>query len=284
MIARFERPVLSKKGQTFFYKCRNLNNLPHWHTENEIAFVVSGNVEINVNNHDYSLTEGMCAFFKSGEIHQIKGTPDSIIQVVKTSVGTVSEIIREKSLLSPVLQNNQPVIQCFYEIEKELKSESEYNDIVADSISTYCIARMFREEETVLAREIFKPEEDYKKLMMWISEHYNHINFSDAASYMNFSKPYFSKYFQNLTGIKFSQYLNILRVSAAVEKITAGEKNMTTVSVSCGFGTIRNFNRIFKLLTGYTPNSLPTNYHYPYIIAGGDHLGYDPTLSESEFL
>ncbi len=282
MIAKYERAVASEKNQTFFYKCRNLNNLPHWHTEHEIALVRSGKVEINVNNQEYLLTEGMCAFFKSGEIHQMKGTPQSIVHVIKTSVGSHTDLLKEERLKSPILRHCEDMDHTFCEIEKELKQKKKYCDLIADSLIISAVARMFRTEETISEQQSPRPEEDYKKLMMWILEHYNHITFEDAANYMNFSKSYFSKYFQNLTGLKFTQYLNHLKVSAAVEKIMSGEKNMTDISVSCGFGTIRNFNRVFKLLTGHTPKSLPVQYHY--MIAGGDNIGFDPTLSESEFL
>ena len=75
----------------------------------------------------------------------------------------------------------------------------------------------------------------------------------------------------------FTRYLNIVKVSAALEMLSAGEMSVTEIADACGFGTIRSFNRVFKELTG----TIPT-------IAQGDAViirdvlsdgGFDPTLS-----
>jgi xylan 1,4-beta-xylosidase len=73
-------------------------------------------------------------------------------------------------------------------------------------------------------------------------------------------------------------------VSEAVEKIKEKKMNMTEISISCGFGTIRNFNRVFKLLTGYTPKSLPDNYSNIYNFKDTDEKSFDPTLNCTEIL
>ena len=60
--------------------------------------------------------------------------------------------------------------------------------------------------------------------------------------------------------------------------------NMTEISISCGFGTIRNFNRVFKSLTGYSPKSLPSNYAYIYNFKDTDEKSFDPTLNCTEII
>ena len=35
---------------------------------------------------------------------------------------------------------------------------------------------------------------------------------------------------------------------------------MTAISVKCGFATVRNFNHVFKKITGYSPCMLPEDY------------------------
>lgn len=46
--------------------------------------------------------------------------------------------------------------------------------------------------------------------------------------------------------------------------LRSGEKtSITDVSVRCGFNTIRNFNRAFRDITGYSPRTLPEDYELP---------------------
>ena len=101
---------------------------------------------------------------------------------------------------------------------------------------------------------------------------------------MHFSKPYFSQYFYRHAGMTFTRYLNIIKISFAVEKLLAGHSTVTEVSQSCGFNTIRNFNRVFKELTGYTPNTLPQNYNFVYDLKEYTDSSFDPTLNGTELL
>ena len=115
-----------------------------------------------------------------------------------------------------------------------------------------------------------------------ISNEYRTITFDEAAKYMYFSKPYFSKLFHNIFGMTFSQYLNTVRVASAIEKIKQGDMSITEISADCGFNTIRNFNRVFKDLTGYSPNNLPADYVFLYSLQKG--YGLDPTLNCTKIL
>ena len=115
-----------------------------------------------------------------------------------------------------------------------------------------------------------------------LASNYAYVSFEDAAEYINLNKSYFSKYFHKFSGMTFTQYLNILKVSAAIEKIHEKKINMTEISISCGFGTIRNFNRVFKSLTGYSPKSIPDNFSYIHSIKGTSICDFDPTLNCTE--
>ena len=283
MIAKFEKKILTESGQNSTQKYKNLHNLLHWHMEHEIIFVSKGSIELNVDNKIYKLTDGMGAFIKSGEIHCISGTQDSITHVIKTSSSTVFRVTKGKKLKSPILESFEQIKKNFQDAEKELKSKKEYSGIIAEGLIS-CIAAMIFRTEEVLEDTLLKEDMKYMDLLNWITENYNNISFEDAAKHMNFSKAYFSKYFQNLTGMKFTRYLNILKVSAAIDKISEGKSNITEVSINCGFGTIRNFNRLFKMFTGYTPKSLPDDYVFVYTITQSDNIGFNPTLTCSEIV
>jgi AraC-like DNA-binding protein len=55
---------------------------------------------------------------------------------------------------------------------------------------------------------------------------------------------------------------------------------VTELAHGCGFSTVRNFNRVFKLVTGYTPRTLPKEF----IVDRGLRMsgqGFDPTDEQS---
>lgn len=285
MKAKFEKKVFSDTAHTSATKYKNLHNLPHWHMEYELVIVLEGTAEIMVDNSFFVMSEGACAFINSEEIHYIKAASESILGIIKTDAAIVKKIAGNKHLASPVLKNITASKQIFLEIFSELKSQKEYNNVIADAVITKFIAEIFRRETISPTAETTKRmTTKYKELIELLSVNYANMSFENAAEYMNLNKSYFSRYFYRFSGMTFTQYLNILKVSAAIEKIHEKKYNMTEISISCGFGTIRNFNRVFKELTGYTPKNLPDNYVFIYNFKDTSGNDFNPTLNCTEII
>ena len=116
-------------------------------------------------------------------------------------------------------------------IMSELTKLEEYSGIIADYIATILAAEIFRSEP--VKPSIDTNNDKHKQLLSWISDNFSHISFEEAAKYMNFSKSYFARYFQNISGMKFTRYINVLKISAAVKMISEGSMNMTEISIAC---------------------------------------------------
>ena len=111
---------------------------------------------------------------------------------------------------------------------------------------------------------------------------HNEYSFEDAASFMNMSEAYFSRYFKRMTGLTFSRYMNVLRVDRAIELLGQLEDiTMADLMARCGFNTLRNFNRVFKEITGYPPKHLPANFSLNRRAFVNEETGFDPTLDTS---
>ena len=80
------------------------------------------------------------------------------------------------------------------------------------------------------------------------------------------------------------RYLNCVRVENAVALLESSEYSVTEISDRCGFDTIRNFNRIFKILTGYSPTGLPHGYVFAATPDAGGTKSADPTLYGCELV
>lgn len=102
---------------------------------------------------------------------------------------------------------------------------------------------------------------------------------------MNVSESYFSRDFKRQAGMTFSQYLNVVRIEKAVQIINAEpDLKVTDVMSRCGFNTIRSFNRAFKLITGYTPRTIPKGYVLNTRSFPAVQGTFDPTFAEAELL
>jgi AraC-like DNA-binding protein len=98
------------------------------------------------------------------------------------------------------------------------------------------------------------------------------------------SKAYFSRFFKRISGMTFSEYLNHIRVNRAIDLIRNRDLSMTEIAMDCGFGTIRNFNRVFRQITGYSPRDLPDSYVLNLRSNSGNASNFDPTIRTSELM
>lgn len=89
----------------------------------------------------------------------------------------------------------------------------------------------------------------------FIAENYNKpVGLQEAAAAIDLSESHLSRLFKEVTGLNFLQYLNAWRINRAVEHLIDPRKNISEISVNCGFPTPGYFAKIFKRFTGTTPS------------------------------
>ncbi|MBO5271085.1 MAG: AraC family transcriptional regulator [Clostridia bacterium] len=267
-------------------KYRNPNNISHYHSDYELVYINEGNATVAINENIFHLNPGKCVFIHSNDIHYIQSGETSVITVLKAENKYFESIFASKKLLSPIVNKPSSVAPLLHHIYAELNSRIDNSDAMADSISAQLLITLLRSEETVSCESIgakkANTSELYREICGKISNEYDTITFEEAARYMHFSEPYFSKVFHKLFGMTFTQYLNTIRIAEAIEMLKKGDLSITEISASCGFNTIRNFNRVFKNFTGYTPGNLPQDYVFLYNLQ--EDCGLDPTLTCTEIL
>lgn len=280
MLAKYEHKVLFGSQHLSLHKYKNLHNLLHWHDEHELIYIESGTAEVLASNSVYSLCAGQCVWVSSGDVHYIAGSGESEILVIKLDPDFLSEFFGKRVLKSPLIKGSYGIDKVFYGIYEEMCGERLYSNIVCDCIIVKTLACIYQNEESEIPDTAgsSQPYARYKQLLEMISERYSSVTFDEAAEFMCLSRPYFSKYFRKLSGMTFTDYVNSVRINEALRLISQGELTITEISMKTGFGTIRNFNRVFKEITGYNPKSLPKdNIFIGTKTAGSD--GFDPTLS-----
>ena len=283
MIANYEQSVLSGRSQVSVQRYEGLQNLPHWHIESELIFAEKGSAEVMTDNNLYGLSEGYCVFIRSGAVHYIKAESDSVISVMKIDSQLISAEFGTLAPICPLLENKYDVSDTFEKIRQEISNGEKYYEVICSGLALALTAEIFRSEKTSSA-ENSSGSGAYKKLLRLISERFADITFDEAAEIMCFSKPYFSKYFRRMSGMTFSEYLNIVRVSEAVKMLSKGGMSAGETAVAAGFGTIRSFNRVFKQYTGFTTRDLPDDFVFIGENQETSSENFDPTLPVSKIL
>lgn len=288
MLANFEQRDHKGRDSVWAGRYENLHNLPHWHMECELLYLEKGQVTVSLNNAAHSLNEGDAFFIDSREIHYIKGNPSSITEIIMFDSRLLDEIDHGHRPRSPQLSCSALIPDYYRKIKEELDCQNPYFDLKVRSLLLLLMLEIFR-KESLADKEKSRDNtsmENYKNLLGEIEEKCSYITFDDAAGFMGLSKPYFSRFFKTVSGMTFSQYLNIIRLEKAIDLLNhnTGRLSITDIASRCGFDTIRHFNRVFREFTGFSPRELPENYVLTSHSVKSMGKNFNPTLPASRLL
>ena len=285
MLANHEHRVYPDHSLVWVGKYRNLKNISHWHFDHEIAVCESGEALISLNQETYTLRKGQCIYLRGQSVHSILSAPGTTLYVSLFSDDLIRRITDNYCLAHPVFTDNFRVLETLERIRAAGFKKERFYDEISNALIQQLIAGIFSvleiQESAVSTSEA---TERYKKLLYDIDEHAEDYSFSRAVEYMNMSEAYFSRFFKKISGMTFSMYLNHIRVNKAIDLIRSRNMSMTDIAMNCGFETIRNFNRVFKQITGYSPRELPDGYVLNLRSNSGNDTDFDPTITTSELM
>lgn len=288
MLANFEKRSYEGKERVWVGRYRNLHNLPHWHLESELIYIERGKTFVSHNHQEYSLDSGDAVFLNSQDIHYIKSEEGSIVGMALFDSAIIHDLVSRYRLKRAKLEHAYPIKECFAGIRRELNDRPPFFELQCREAIASLMIQIFRREDLVekTAKEEGTAISNYKNLLDEIENKYSYITFSDAAAFMGLSEPYFSKFFRKISGMTFSQYLNIVKMEHAIEMLqdNPSRLSVTEVSTQCGFNTIRHFNRIFKDITGISPRQLTADYVLDIRPIRTMQDAFNPTLQNSELL
>lgn len=288
MLAKYERRVYRGGALVWAGRYRNLKNLPHWHNECELIYCDKGSAHISANNKEYTITEDYCFFCPSECIHNITSDENSILTVALYDKKLTASSTDFYDLAFPVFKDDKNDVKNVLErIIREYDNKGKFYGQIVNSLIEVLIYYIFSTHELIKKEsQPLKPTiARYKNLLSQIEEDTD-ITFEEAAKIMNMSEAYFSRFFKSLAGMTYTQYLNSVRVERAIDLMMQNSAiTSKELMVQTGFGTLRNFNRVFKEVTGYSPKNLPDTF-VPNVRTSMQEEGgiFNPTLKESELL
>ena len=256
-------------------KYRNSLNMPHWHRDCELLYVESGSIDVFCRGKNRLLRPGEAMFIQSGEIHYMKAREETYLLVIIFTEELMKAVAGNSKLVSPRLSDPSLVPAAYAELRRELFEKKPFYAAIANARTQELVAHILRGEKTTEEKESESGMGTLKRLLDDVEEHYENYTFERAAAFVGFSEAYFSRLFHKQMGMTFSAYLNHVRVRHAVRLLRERpDISMTELSIMTGYTTIRNFNRMFRTITGYAPRELPESA----ALASEDGGDGDPTL------
>ena len=285
MLAKFERRAFTEGCKVWLGKYRSLHNIPHWHYEHELVSCLEGSAAVLLDGQQYRLEAGMCILCPAESPHSIASSLDGGVIVAQFDQSLCAGVA-PFWLESPLFEDRYGSYSCMDGMYREQESRLAFCSEKINASMSLLLIEIFRNEPLVRrAAQNQKSIARYKDLLTVIDQSFDHLSFRDAAAFMNMSDAYFSRFFKKVSGMTFSQYLNIVRVGRAIDILAVSpDITMASLMTECGFNTLRNFNRVFKSVTGYSPSTLPRDYSLDYRSLSTYEDAFDPTMDSSILL
>lgn len=222
----------------------------HCHCTVEIIIVTEGTVMIERDGISHTLQENDIIAIMPFETHKFVTVGSSKIVVWEMSTGNVSnfdEIFKNKTLKKPYRRFSSEQTADILELLKA----SERDPIAKNCVFFTVLRHIMKENELVPSSA---PGETFQKVIIYTSAHFDEsITLNDVAKALNVSYVYLSRLFTKKTNIKFNEFLNNYRIKKATQLLTDPSITISDVCYACGFGSLRNFNRVFSKMMSCTP-------------------------------
>lgn len=228
----------------------NMQWYSHFHKNFEVIYSICGTVDVVINGIKFTLKQGELILVSPYTIHSI-----NIPKNTKSWVGVFAEDYIQSFAKKYGTLQYQP-FRCKNNIEEFLKEYLFFEGTPEQFLSKACLYMICSEclkESTPIN---FDAPPDFKEnCIIYLSKNLsNSISLSEIAEALGYEYHYFSTLFHKCFEINFKAFVNIFRISLACDLLSDKKHSISYISGECGFQSIRNFNRVFKALTGKTPN------------------------------
>lgn len=257
------------------HKCEKYFGFPaHYHKEVEVVFVAKGQLVIQVNQSTYTLCAGDLLIIGGHHIHTyIKDSklemPTYYMLIFDWNyLDDLNKHMTRLPYLAPLFLDthyiasidNKDLYNAFSRLHQEYKHPTIGREIMIVSQLYYIIATCAKSLDMTHTTpvDLKRLQKTHSLIYAVNTLIYNHymedITLDLVAENAGYSTYHFTRIFKKETGFTFKEYLNNFRIHKAVEYLSNPSLSMTDIALSCGFGSIKSFNRNFKAIKGMTPS------------------------------
>lgn len=239
----------------------------HWHSSLEIIKVLSGTLNITLNNKNFIAKKGDVYFVNSEVIHG--ATPNNCVYeclvfnpaFIKNGNhgfdSFIDGLINQRTFIHTKIKDEE-VIKIIDELFLSMQAQKEgyqfsvignlcllFYKIIEKKLFASDFADFLEKEQSVIK---------LKRVLKYIRENFAlDITLSDMSAVAGFSTKYFCHYFKSLTGKTPVDYLRSFRIEQAARKLIETDEPITDIAFSCGFNDFSYFIKTFKSIKKTTP-------------------------------
>ena len=245
------------KGGKHRLECR-----PHLHKHIELVCLLEGETTGVIDSREYRIRKGDVFIAFPNQVHSFVSTAEERYMLYILDPELLPEYLDQFTMAlpsSPLLSGvltRVPHLEELFRALTALSLEKVENPYREDMRRGYLLAIF----GTLLRELSLEPPKGSDATILKEIVNYCMRNFTSDLSLsvleneLHVSKYYISHLFSERLNIRFNDYINGFRVSAACRYLQHSDHSVTEISRLVGFNTLRTFNRAFLRQVGVTPS------------------------------
>ena len=268
-----------RHGEKWFpfdiYPCTIPKDFPqvalHWQNSVELVFVKRGMGTVQVGLESVRAMAGDIFVFAPGVLHGLGQIPGETMEYENIFfevdlLGGSGDLCYRRYLL-PLQSGRLPlphrltqshpcycaVLECLHRLETVNRDRVLGYELQIKGLLLCLLSALVAQSDGLPPRENGNTRR-LKAVLQYVTAHFaDNLPVAEAAAVCQCSPSHFMRWFKQMTGQRFTEYLNIYRLNAAAEALRTTDDTVLTVAERCGFKNLSYFNRAFKASFGLTP-------------------------------
>lgn len=233
----------------------NLSCVPHINPELEIVMVNKGSVSVQYDDKTVVVEEGQAAVILPYRLHGVtcpQETEAFVLMFSYSLVGDFYDNYKAVELKKYVFDLNKELKEYLRPMIEQAKNSADIFTVKALFYPIVCA--YLKDNEANVSRK--NSSSDIRKIVEYIAEKSaEEITMDDVADATCIVKEKIGTLLKERTGRSFNDFLNIVRLEKARRIIEFTDQSISEIAYYCGFGSLRNFNRVYRKVFGDPPSS-----------------------------
>ena len=242
------------KKQVEIARLKSPQFYPHFHSHIEMYLVLSGEVEVLINDQKKLLGAGEFSVALSYDTHAYRTPKESEVIFLIIPTDFCKEflpLLSGRRLPSPYC-NDPAAYQTVLEAMEKLIAGG--NEITQRGLLYVILGEIYAKMLPKSDQQVPRAHYASAEILIYIGEHFKEeLTLSSVARAFGYNESYFSRYFRGTFGISFIRYLTMLRLREAILLLESGKRTVTESAIESGFGSMRSFYRAFDEEFGCNP-------------------------------
>lgn len=226
----------------------NFSFQPHLHQCFEIIIILSGEMQITVDQKDFTLKKNEALLIFPNQIHSLRSDKCKHMLCIFSPklVQAFSSKLAGKTPVNNKFIPDEYLVNALSKLNPQSKT-SERKGVL------YSLCSQFEKNAEYILKTTDKQNLLYKIFSFVENNYKKECSLTELAASTGYDYSYLSRYFRKTVGISFNAYVNHSRLSHACYLMKNSDMPIIQCAYDSGFTSLRSFNRNFKAYYKITP-------------------------------